>query len=79
MKTFVIDTFQGVVVVGAKNKIGAAMIIAKDPVLRDIFIPIGEDKLDIYETTKYITEIPCVSDKSGIIFEYSNNFINVLK
>ena len=78
MKTFIIDTFNGITIVGAKNKIGAAMIIAKDPVLRDVFIPAGENKLNIQETLKYITEIPCVPEKSGIIFEY-NDTINLLK
>lgn len=78
MKTFVIDTFNGITIVGAKNKIGAAIIIAKDPVLREIFIPAGENKLNIQETLKYITEIPCISEKSGIIFEQDNT-INLLK
>lgn len=69
MKTFIIDTFNGITIVGAKNKTGAAMVIAKDPMLREIFIPAGETKLNIQETFKYITEIPCISEKSGIIFE----------
>lgn len=79
MKTFIVDTFNGITVVGAKNKIGAAMVIAKDPVLRNVFVPVGENKLDIQETLKYITEIPCISEKSGIIFEYNNLVINLSK
>lgn len=54
------------------------MVIAKDPVLREIFIPAGETKLNIQETLKYITEIPCIPEKSRIIFEY-NDTINLLK
>lgn len=80
MKVFAIDTITGVTIVGAKNKIGAATIVAKDPFLRCVFVPAGENKLNIQETVKYITEIPhAFSEKSGIIFEYGNGAINLLK
>jgi len=80
MKVFAIDTITGVTIVGAKNKIGAATIVAKDPLLRSVFVPVGEDKLNIQETVEYITEIPHIfSEKSGIIFEYDNGVIDLLK